>query len=230
MATKQTSGKDPAVLFYTQDFIVGTLTWTHEQKGKFITLLCLQHQKLNKLTLSEIQFIADGDELVLAKFPLGEDGYYSNARMVMEITNRKVRTDSSRTNGMKGGRPKLITQDKPMGYSKVNLKETYNKPTTNPIEAAAENENDLVNKAINKAVIKDVNESNTDKGTISILKKYLEDLTQYEDVDKFKLSYDMIEGEGGFDVVFDILGFDDSQKQKWTQQIENVIMIKQKTQ
>jgi len=227
MAQKQTSGKDPAVLFYTQDFIVGTYLWSNEQKGKFITLLCLQHQKLNKLTLSEIQFIAEGDELVLSKFPLGEDGYYSNARMVMEITNRKVRTDSSRTNGMKGGRPKLITQDKPMGYNKVNLKETYNKPTINPIENANENENDLVNDLVNDNAIKDVNESNIDKGTISILKKYLHDLTQYEDVDKFKFSWQMIEEDGGLDVVFNKLAFDESQKTNWRNRINNVKLMYQ---
>ena len=223
MAQKQTSGKDPAVLFYTRDFIVGTFTWTHEQKGKFITLLCLQHQKLNKLTLSEIQFIAEGDELVLSKFPLGEDGYYSNARMVMEITNRKVRTDSSRTNGMKGGRPKLITQDKPMGYSKVNLKETYKKPTTNPIANANANENDLVNDLVNDHAI----ESNTDIGEVNILKRLLDDLIQYEDIDKYKLSNQEILEYGGLDKVFAKLEFDESQKSNWNKRINNVKVMNQ---
>ena len=48
--------KDPAVLFYTQDFLVGTMTMSYEQKGKYITLLCLQHQK-GKLTLKDLQAI-----------------------------------------------------------------------------------------------------------------------------------------------------------------------------
>ena len=46
--------KDPAVLFYTQDFLVATITMTNEQKGKYITLLCLQHQK-QKLTLKDLK-------------------------------------------------------------------------------------------------------------------------------------------------------------------------------
>ncbi|TRZ80528.1 DUF1376 domain-containing protein [bacterium] len=41
--------KDPAVLFYTQDFITGTILMTDEQRGKYIMLLCLQHQN-GKLT------------------------------------------------------------------------------------------------------------------------------------------------------------------------------------
>ena len=36
--------KDPAVLFYTQDFLTGTFLMTNEQVGKYIRLLCLQQQ------------------------------------------------------------------------------------------------------------------------------------------------------------------------------------------
>lgn len=36
--------KDPAFLFYSQDFYTGTVFMTDEQVGKFIRLLCLQHQ------------------------------------------------------------------------------------------------------------------------------------------------------------------------------------------
>ena len=36
--------KDPAVLFYTSDFLTGTILMNYEQKGKYITLLCIQHQ------------------------------------------------------------------------------------------------------------------------------------------------------------------------------------------
>ena len=37
--------KDPAVLFYTSDFLSGTITMNYEQKGKYITLLCIQHNQ-----------------------------------------------------------------------------------------------------------------------------------------------------------------------------------------
>ena len=37
--------KDPAFLFYSSDFLSGTFTMTNEQIGKYIRLLCIQHQK-----------------------------------------------------------------------------------------------------------------------------------------------------------------------------------------
>ena len=37
--------KDPAVLFYTSDFLVGASDLSNEECGKYIKLLCLQHQK-----------------------------------------------------------------------------------------------------------------------------------------------------------------------------------------
>jgi hypothetical protein len=37
--------KDPAFLFYSSDFLNGVADLTMEERGQFITLLCLQHQK-----------------------------------------------------------------------------------------------------------------------------------------------------------------------------------------
>ena len=37
--------KDPAFLFYPSDFLTGTMFMTDEQVGKYIRLLCAQHQK-----------------------------------------------------------------------------------------------------------------------------------------------------------------------------------------
>ena len=51
---KKTNGKDPAVLLYTQDFLVGTISMNFEERGKYITLLCMQHQK-GKLTLKDLK-------------------------------------------------------------------------------------------------------------------------------------------------------------------------------
>jgi uncharacterized protein YdaU (DUF1376 family) len=126
MAKKKTNGKDPAVLLYTQDFIVGTITMTHEQRGKYILLLCLQHQK-GKLTLNDLkQYITEEDIELAERFPLHTDGFYYNNRMQMEIENRKVRTDTSRNNGAQGGRPKTII------LPNDNPKETHRLLVGNP--------------------------------------------------------------------------------------------------
>ncbi len=45
--------KDPAFLFYYQDFLVGTTFMTLEERGAYITLLCYLADK-GKITLPEI--------------------------------------------------------------------------------------------------------------------------------------------------------------------------------
>ena len=49
-------GTDPAILFYTSDFLTGTLTMSDKNVGKYIRLLCLQHQK-GRLTEQDMLFI-----------------------------------------------------------------------------------------------------------------------------------------------------------------------------
>jgi hypothetical protein len=89
--------KDPAVLLYTNDFLSGTYTMTDEQVGKFIRLLCYQHQK-GKLTEKDMQSICKGyDEDVYAKFQI-VDGYYINKRMYEEAEKRSKFTESRRNN------------------------------------------------------------------------------------------------------------------------------------
>jgi hypothetical protein len=145
---KQTNGKDPAVLLYTQDFLVGTISMNFEERGKYITLLCMQHQK-GKLTLKDLKSVlSDEDVDVAERFPLHADGFYYNTRMVIETENRKVRTNSSRENGAKGGRPPkttILPNDEP----KDNLTETHRlfvgKPNNNPSGTGNETVNDNVN-------------------------------------------------------------------------------------
>ena len=94
-------GKDPAVLFYTGDFIVGTMTMDYEQKGKYIQLLCLQHQNGH---LSEKQMLlvcGSYDEDIFSKFEKDEEGKYYNERMEEESIKRRKFTESRRNNRSK---------------------------------------------------------------------------------------------------------------------------------
>lgn len=89
--------KDPAVLLYTSDFLSGTYTMTDEQVGKYIKLLCYQHQK-GKLTEKDMISICKGhDEDVYAKFDI-VDGFYINKRMYEEAEKRTKFTESRRKN------------------------------------------------------------------------------------------------------------------------------------
>lgn len=142
--------KDPAYLFYSSDFLIGTSDLTMEERGFFITLMCLQHQKgrLSKKTiwlflgLSLVMKFDDFDvkkfipESVLKKFEIDENGNYYNERLESEIFKRNDFTNSRKANGAKGGRPK-----KPKQNLEVNLNETYEEPKKN----LHENENENIN-------------------------------------------------------------------------------------
>jgi hypothetical protein len=89
--------KDPAVLFYTSDFLSGTFTMTDEQVGKYIRLLCLQHQK-GKLTEKDMLSICKAyDNEIYEKFDQ-IDGFFINDRMYNESIRRSKFTESRRNN------------------------------------------------------------------------------------------------------------------------------------
>ena len=90
--------KDPAVLFYTSDFLSGTITMNYEQRGKYITLLCIQHQQ-SFLTDEDFESIlTENDKRVKDKFEKQSDGTYVNLKLKTESERRKSYTESRRNN------------------------------------------------------------------------------------------------------------------------------------
>lgn len=125
---------DPAVLLYTGDFLNGVIDLTMEERGQYITLLCLQHQK-GHLSDKTIRLSLGSVSVdVMSKFSKDESGLFFNKRMDEEIEKRKKFTESRKINGLKGGRPKDIKPiGLPLGLASANL---------------IENDNDNVNKDI----------------------------------------------------------------------------------
>lgn len=92
--------KDPAFLFYSNDFLTGTYLMTHEQVGKYIRLLCLQHQK-GKLSEKDMLNICNSyDEDIYEKFTK-KDGYFYNERLLEETEKRKSYSESRKNNRKK---------------------------------------------------------------------------------------------------------------------------------
>ena len=85
--------KDPAVLLWTKDFLVGTMTMTMEQKGKYITLLCLQHQNQH-LTDTDMKSILNEEDIQVAEKFIKEDGKWYNLKMKEETIRRKSYTEN----------------------------------------------------------------------------------------------------------------------------------------
>ena len=129
--------KDPAVLFYTSDFLSGTFTMTNEQVGKYIRLLCLQHQK-GKLTEKDMLSICKAyDFEIWDKFKRDGDLFY-NERMFIE-TERRQKFSESRRNNAK---------------STKNICKAY----AEHMETETENENITINRTKAKTEIKILDE------------------------------------------------------------------------
>ena len=69
------------MLFYTSDFLTGTTLMSNEQVGKYIRLLCLQHQRgiLTEKDMLKICVTHDAD--IFSKFERDEAGLYFNTRL-----------------------------------------------------------------------------------------------------------------------------------------------------
>ena len=109
--------KSPAILFYTGDFLNGCSDLTMMERGQYITLLCLQHQKghlsQKNITLS----VGDVSPDVLAKFKVDADGLYYNERMDIEMEKRSKFVSSRKENGKKKWEKEMHMQEKNDAYA-----------------------------------------------------------------------------------------------------------------
>lgn len=123
------ANKDPAIIFYTSDFLTGCADLTMEERGQYITMLCLQHQHgpLSKkiITLN----IPSISESVLEKFSIDKNGNYFNKRLEKEIEKRKEHSKKQRENVMK----RWAKRDIPSYIPNKNQSETKNIPLENEI-------------------------------------------------------------------------------------------------
>ena len=125
--------KDPAFLFYTSDFLTGTSFLTNEQIGKYIRLLCHQHQNGHLKEKDMLKICLTYDEDVFEKFEKDENGLFFNLRLDEEIHKRKAYSESRRNN-----RKKKEVKEKDM----LIISKTYDEH----MENENENENEIINK------------------------------------------------------------------------------------
>lgn len=90
--------KDPAVLFYTSDFLSGVSLMSMKERGQYITLLCLQRER-GHMTKEEItKAVGKLSGEVLSKFIQDDDGKYYNPRMEIEIQKRDAHCRKQKEN------------------------------------------------------------------------------------------------------------------------------------
>jgi hypothetical protein len=93
--------KDPAFLFYSSDFLTGTALMSDEQIGKYIKLLCYQHQMGHLSERDMLKICKTYDEDIFCKFEKDENGLYYNVRLQQEVEKRKAYSESRRQNRIK---------------------------------------------------------------------------------------------------------------------------------
>jgi len=129
--------KNPAFLFYSSDFLSGVTDLTMEERGQYITLLCLQHQK-GKLSEKMIRLaIPEVSPDVLQKFARDEKGFFFNERLLEVIKVQKKQSDHQRSN-VKKRWDKYQTDTKPDTESIPNEYQTDTKNI--PLESESEYE------------------------------------------------------------------------------------------
>ena len=87
-------------MFYSQDFIMGTILMTNEQIGIYIKLLCFQHQHgglINKLSFNEL---IGSHQVIKEKFIETDDGFF-NKRLADEMVKRSKKSTNLSANARK---------------------------------------------------------------------------------------------------------------------------------
>jgi hypothetical protein len=100
--------KDPAFLFYYQDFLVGTDDMTNDEVGAYIRCLCHQASKgsLTDKHMMKICLSSDIYTSVSSKFSIDEDGSLFNERLRIEVLKRAAFAESRRNNRLNSNKNK----------------------------------------------------------------------------------------------------------------------------
>jgi len=145
------NNKDPAFLFYSSDFLTGTMFMSNEQVGMYIRLMCAQHQKGHLKEKDMLNICQRHDEDIYSKFDKDDDGLYFNKRLDSEINKRSKYSESRRNNRL--SKSKKDEKDS-------NICGTHDDTYVLHMENENENENEDRNR----------DENANEKGTISAKK------------------------------------------------------------
>jgi uncharacterized protein YdaU (DUF1376 family) len=90
--------KDPAFLFYPNDFMGGTMGMSFEEKGAYIELLVLQFNRGHMTTDMVGRTVGQLWGQLKDKFTVDDQGLFYNERLDLEMNKRKTFIDSRKNN------------------------------------------------------------------------------------------------------------------------------------
>jgi len=126
--------KDPAFLFYPNDWLGGTLGMTFEEKGAYMELLMLQFNRGHMTSHMIGQTVGQIWDKIQDKFEVDENGKYFNSRLESEQIKRKAFTESRRNNKL--------------GNNQYTKKDKKTNNMSGHMSCHMENENENINKGL----------------------------------------------------------------------------------
>lgn len=176
--------KNPAINFYSSDFLTATVFFTNEEVGAYIRLLLYQHQfghlEEEKVNIILKDFKPEKKQKILSKFLKDKKGFYYNKRMEQEIL-KKQKYSESRANNRK--KQKIKKEDK------KNICNLYDINYELHMENRNRNINNNVNNNINNILeyLKNNNKIITEE-QLNIIKKFRNEFSENEIIKAFKIS------------------------------------------
>lgn len=125
--------KDPAFLFYSSDFLTGTMMMTDCEVGQYIRLLCYQHQA-GHFDATAMQRLCGGNPSasLTAKFKKDSAGLFFNERLEAEVIKRKAHSEKQRDNANKRWQSNGNATAMPLEDENVNESVNENKKENDP--------------------------------------------------------------------------------------------------
>jgi len=142
-------GKDPAFLFYPNDYLGGTMGFTCEMHGAYILMLILQFNN-GPFTESSTSIIGDLWPKIIHKFKKNSSGLFFNERLQDEIEKREQYSASRRKNiGSRWNK-----NEKPLSNKKIDSIHMNNICNTHVIHMENRNRNENEDRIKNEKGIK----------------------------------------------------------------------------
>ena len=173
--------KDPAFLFYPNDWLGGTHGMTLEEKGAYMEVLILQFNRGHMEGHMIGQIIGQIWDKIQHKFTKDENGLWFNPRLEDEIIKRKSYS-MSRRNNLKG----LNQYTKNKGHMEGHM--------TSHMENENENENININSNIN-------NTNKKKNKKVDIYRSFLHLSITKAEVEKLKANYSITQIDRTLDAI-----------------------------
>ena len=114
--------KDPAFLFYPNDWLGGTMGMTFEEKGAYMELLMLQFNRGHMTKHMIGRTVGQLWDNIKDKFMEDSSGLFYNARLEEEQTKRKAYSESRRNN-KKGTNQYTKPKPKKVGHTSSHMED-----------------------------------------------------------------------------------------------------------